>query len=178
MSHTRPVVVQRPAVRIVGLSITTTLQASRLRGTVTQLINTMRERRTEVAHAHGNGLLLVQIYPRHRRFDVDVPFRAIVGIQVQQIERLPPDMISHIIPGGDFAMVTHHGPHTDIGRTYHAIYRYGLRQLERWSAGFDVEVLGDQLPNADTQPPVDIYVALQRRAPTRRSFMADEDGIW
>lgn len=75
MSSSTPVVVRRPACPIVGLSSITTLVATRERGTIRRMVESLLIRRDDITGRVTTTLLLVQLYPRHRRFTDTVPYR-------------------------------------------------------------------------------------------------------
>ena len=164
MSHNTPAVVHRPVCPIVGLSIVTTLKETSEQGTVKQMYDTVVARGAEIPNRVGTALLLVQLYPMDREFNDQVPYTVIVGAPVENLDRIPPGMIGHTVPDGDYAMVTHVGPDSGLGDTYQYLYGPGLNALGRQPAGHDFEVWDERYMPERADNALDIYAALEPMA--------------
>lgn len=177
-TYTTPEVVFRPAFTLVGIATTLSLRAAREVQAIGNIAAELYMRRQEVEHRTGDTLVLFQRYPSNRRFDDLVPYTFTLGWMVEHTDSLPEGMVALTIPPGEYARFTHTGADHEIPATYSGIYGKALRGMRRWSAGYDYEVWDKFEPFRHRRSMVDIYVALQRRFPVRRSYLSDEAAIW
>ncbi len=177
-TYTRPEIAVRPALVLVGMSATMSLRAAREIHAVERIAQTMYERRDEIGERASDTLILFQQYPSHRSFNDLEPYTFTLAWTVARIDVIPTGMVSLAVPGGEFARFTHTGAEYEIDATYRGIYGRTLRGLKRWPLGYDYETWDDYRPMAHRRTMIDIYVALQRRFPTRRSYLSDDAAIW
>ncbi len=177
-TYTTPEIVFRPAFALVGISTTLSLRAAREVHAIGNISAELHLRRHEVEHRVGDTLVLFQRYPSNRRFDDLVPYTFTLGWMVERMDSLPVGMVGSTIPPGEYARFTHTGADHEIPATYSGIYGKALRGMRRWSLGYDYEVWDNFEPFGHRRSMVDIYVALQRRFPARRSFLSDEAARW
>ena len=128
----------RKETKLVGFTVTTSVNQDKEDGIVGRLRNELAGRRNEItSQADQTGMYLVQIYP-DSEWTPDVPFLNIVGVEVSDLSELPEGMIQHTIPAGKFVKVIHAGSEFGIEETYEEINERGLGDnrpydFEYWS---------------------------------------------
>nr|WP_244937494.1 GyrI-like domain-containing protein [Brevibacillus brevis] len=101
------------------------------------------------------------MYPDKADFDAAVdPFTTLIGVEVSSLADIPEGMVSHTIPEGTFAKVTHKGPETNLGETYGFLYGSWLCESGYEYAGFDFEYWDERYKPEQEDNGIDIYVPL------------------
>lgn len=135
---------EREELKLVGYSIVESLNNVLESRIVGKLREELDGRRREIEHGADSGIYLIQIYPQDVHWTPDVPFRHVIGIEVQAFGAPPEGMIAHALPRGRYAKFVHEGPESRIGDTYAYINdAYGKRSIdiEYWP---DIHALEDE----------------------------------
>ncbi|MCU6792293.1 GyrI-like domain-containing protein [Paenibacillus sp. WQ 127069] len=144
--------VEKEEIKLVGFSITESLNNV----LETKIVRTLREdltnRMIEIENRKGPGVFLIQIYPHDGQWTPHVPFQHVVAFEVTSYGEIPTGMITHTVSPGQFIKIIHKGAESQIGTTYDFINKtYGVRpiDIEYWN---DIHTLENQ--NGE----IDIYI--------------------
>ncbi|WP_419875332.1 GyrI-like domain-containing protein [Candidatus Pristimantibacillus sp. PTI5] len=143
---------EREELKLVGFSITESLNHVLESKIVGALREGLQQRMDEIENPKGTGIYLIQIYPQDGHWTPDVPFQHVIAFEVTSIDKIPYGMIAHTVPSGRFIKIIHKGHESQIGATYDFInHTYGERpiDIEYWS---DIHTLDSE----DSQ--IDIYI--------------------
>jgi len=150
--------VTRHETKLVGLSVTVSLDQDLEDGIVEKLREELNNKRHEIAsQLEDKGLYLIQVYP-DGEWTPDVQFESIVAVEVSTFAAVPEGFVQHTLPAGDYVLVTHTGPESTIGETYDAIREKGIADtrpfdFEYWT---DHESLGQQESIIEIYLPINI----------------------
>ncbi|MBG9943964.1 GyrI-like domain-containing protein [Brevibacillus formosus] len=157
----KPTILTREETLVIGITFTASVTEDldkKLSATTTEAL---RARKSEIHHQVGEGEYLIQIYPDKDDFDAAIdPFTTIIGVEVSSPADIPEGMVSHTIPTGTFAKVTHKGPETNLGETYGFLYGSWLSESGYEYAGFDFEYWDERYKPEQEDNEIDIYVPL------------------
>lgn len=157
----KPTILSREDTHVIGITFTANVTedlGKKLSATTTEAL---RARKNEIHNQVGEGEYLIQIYPDTADFDAAVdPFTTIIGLEVSSLADIPEGMVSHTIPAGTFAKVTHKGPETNLGETYGFLYGSWLTESGYEYAGFDFEFWVERYKPEQEDNEIDIYVPL------------------
>jgi len=149
-------IVTRNETRLVGLSVTVSLNQDLEDGIVEQLREELINKRHEIAsQVEGTGIYLIQVYP-DGEWTPDVPFESIVAVEVSTFVAIPEGFVQHTLPAGDYVLVTHTGPESTIGDTYDAIREKGIADTRP----FDFEYWTDHNSLGQQESTIDIYLPI------------------
>ncbi|MFG0215705.1 GyrI-like domain-containing protein [Brevibacillus porteri] len=156
-----PTILSREETHVIGITFTANVTedlGKKLSATTTEAL---RARKNEIQNQVGEGEYLIQIYPDKDDFDAAVdPFTTLIGVEVSSLADIPEGMVSHTIPAGKFAKVTHKGPETNLGETYGFLYGSWLCESGYEYAGFDFEYWDERYKPEQEDNEIDIYVPL------------------
>ncbi|MCR8842367.1 GyrI-like domain-containing protein [Paenibacillus sp. SC116] len=141
--------------KLVGFSVTVSLNQDLENGIVVNLREELISKRSEITNRVDEGIYLVQVYP-DCDWTPDVPFESIVAVEVTGDRDTPEGFIQYTIPAGDFAKFTHRGPESELGETYDAIRETGIAALRP----FDFEYWADSNALEQDESTIDIYLPL------------------
>jgi predicted transcriptional regulator YdeE len=123
-------------IKLIGYSITESLNSVLASGSVGRLREELDKRKAEIAGCNGTGIYLLQIYPEDGCWTPDVPYRHVVGGEAATHDEIPDGMTAFRIAAGRYMKVVHNGKESQIGETYDFINStYGGRpiDIEYWS---------------------------------------------
>ncbi|MBD8499713.1 GyrI-like domain-containing protein [Paenibacillus arenosi] len=142
--------------KLVGLSVTVSLNQDLEHGIVVNLREQLLSKRSEMTNRVDDGIYLIQVYP-DCEWTEDVPFESIVAVEVSGDAHVPDGFVQHTIPAGDYAKFTHRGPESELGETYDAIRETGIAALRP----FDFEYWADSCVLDQEESTIDIYLPLE-----------------
>jgi predicted transcriptional regulator YdeE len=120
------------------------------------------EKKGEIKHRKNDQVLLMQIYPSHEGFDAKVdPFTHVLCYEVDKLEGVPSEMITHHVPARSYVTCTHRGLESDIGDTYDYIYGRWLVDAGHVPECYDFEIWDERYQPESVNNEIDVYVALQ-----------------
>ncbi|MFF0828140.1 GyrI-like domain-containing protein [Brevibacillus sp. NPDC003359] len=156
-----PTILSREETLVIGITFTANVTedlGKKLSATTTEALRT---RKSEIHKQVGEGEYLIQLYPDKADFDAAVdPFTTLIGVEVSSLADIPEGMVSHTIPAGTFAKVTHKGPEENLGETYGFLYGSWLCETGYDYAGFDFEYWDERYKPDQEDNEIDIYVPL------------------
>lgn len=143
---------EREEIRLVGVSITASLNDVLESKIVGSLRENLERRMNEIENRKGSGIYLIQIYPKDGHWTHHVPYQHVIGFEVITHGEFPNDMITHTIPSGRYIKIIHKGAESQIGATYDFINKtYGERPI-------DVEYWNDIHALESEEAQIDIYI--------------------
>ncbi|TVX93462.1 GyrI-like domain-containing protein [Paenibacillus agilis] len=142
--------------KLVGFSVTVSLNQDLENGIVINLREQLISKRSEIINRVNDGIYLVQVYP-DCEWTEDVPFESIVAVEVTEYSGTPEGFIQYTIPSGDYAKFTHKGPESELGETYDTIRETGIAALRP----FDFEYWADSSVLEQEESTIDIYLPLE-----------------
>ncbi|SFD98217.1 Predicted transcriptional regulator YdeE, contains AraC-type DNA-binding domain [Paenibacillus catalpae] len=128
--------IEKEETKLVGYSITESLNHVLETRIVGILRENLAERKNDIKHRKAAGIHLIQIYPCDGQWTFDVPYQHVVAFEVSAYEDIPADMMTYTLPPGQFIKIVHRGAESEIGNTYEYINQtFGERPLdiEYWS---------------------------------------------
>ncbi len=143
---------EREEIRLVGFSITESLNNVLESKILGPLREDLEKRMNEIENRKGSGIYLIQIYPHDGHWTPYVPYQHVIGFEVTSYGEIPNDMITHTVPSGRYIKIIHKGAESQISTTYDFINNtYGGRPI-------DIEYWNDihALESEDSQ--IDIYI--------------------
>ncbi|NTU20332.1 AraC family transcriptional regulator [Brevibacillus sp. HB1.2] len=156
-----PTVLSREETHVIGFTFTANVTEDLEQKHSASTTEALRARKSEIHNQVGKGEYLIQIYPDKDDFDAAVdPFTTLIGVAVSSLADIPEGMVSHMIPAGTFAKVTHKGPETNLGETYDFLYGSWLSESGYDYAGFDFEYWDERYKPEQEDNEIDIYVPL------------------
>lgn len=103
-----PTVLSREETHVIGFTFTANVTEDLEQKHSASTTEALRARKSEIHNQVGKGEYLIQIYPDKDDFDAAVdPFTTLIGVAVSSLADIPEGMVSHTIPAGTFAKVTH-----------------------------------------------------------------------
>lgn len=159
MANSTPVIVERPHTHIVGLSIVTSLREAEEKLTVKNMEEEFRTRAAEISNRVGTETYLVQVYP-NEPFTHETRYKVIIGVKVEVLEKIPQGMIGHTLPAGPYAKVTHHGPESELYKTYDYINTW-IPKSGRRNGGHDFEIWDERYKPESPDNVIDLHVAVR-----------------
>ncbi len=113
----KPVIVEKPEFKIVGLKCTTTMSTN----SIHLLWENFNKRCSEVKNGYN---LWVGVCPwaECENFDNDTPFEYIAGRAVENFDDVPEGMMTWTVPAAKYAVFTHKGCLESLSETYKYIY--------------------------------------------------------
>ncbi|MFC4306384.1 GyrI-like domain-containing protein [Cohnella boryungensis] len=152
----KPQTVDRAETRLIGYSVTASLNQDLATGIIGALRGKLRDRLREMGHpGETEGMYLVQVYPAEE-WTPEVPFDSIVGIAVSDFASVPEEFVRHTLPAGAYVKVTHQGPESEIDLTYDSIREQGLCDCRPFD--FEYWPKTDSLEQAESE--IEIYLPL------------------
>lgn len=151
--------VERDMLKVVGFSITESLNNILENGLVQKMHEDFRQRLEEVPNRVGDAVYLLQRYSEDG-WSPDMPYENIVGVAVSSIEELPSGMIGHEVPGGRFVKFLHKGPESKIHLTYDFINNWLESNKEYMYRPYDIEYWDDRYLGEHEDSEIDIYVPM------------------
>ncbi|MGO4548191.1 GyrI-like domain-containing protein [Paenibacillus sp. 2TAB23] len=145
-------VMEKEEIKLVGFTITESLNHVLESKIVETLRRDLAKRIDEIKNRVGTGMYLNQIYPHDGEWTPDVPFEHVIAVEVSAFDHLPSGMISHTIAAGRYIKIMHKGPESQLGATYEYINSsFGIRpiDLEYWQ---DINDLDSE------ESRIDIYI--------------------
>lgn len=122
-----PKIVYLEPFKVVGIEKETTLKNN----TIPQMWVEFNPRAREVSHQKTPFACYgICEYKDLDEFTDETPFNVLVSIEVTAFDEIPPGMVSREMPAQKYAVFTHRGPVSDLGKTYDEIYK-------RWFPGSD-----------------------------------------
>ncbi|MCM3630611.1 GyrI-like domain-containing protein [Paenibacillus glycanilyticus] len=140
--------IEKDEIKLVGFSITESLNHVLESRIVGKLRETLAERKADIKHRKEAGIYLIQIYNQEGQWTHDTPFQHVVGFEVSALDEIPTDMTTFILPPGRFVRIVHHGAESEIGHTYDYINNtYGERpiDIEYWNDIYSLEQTDSQI---------------------------------
>lgn len=97
-----------------------------------QLWSNFMPQRKEIKNAVDSNLYSLEVFPQgyFDNFDANRTFRKWAAVEVENLDIIPSEMESLIIPTGMYAVFTHRGPATEAHHTYHSIFTEWLPKSE------------------------------------------------
>ncbi|NUU62623.1 GyrI-like domain-containing protein [Paenibacillus agri] len=152
----KSVQIQRNETKLVGYAATASLNQDLENEVVVKLREALIARSHEIANQlDDTGIYLVQVYP-DVEWTPDVPFESIVAVAVSEFSTLNDGFISHTLPAGTYAKITHTGPESQIGETYDAIREADIAGDRM----FDFEYWADMGSPEQEESVIEIYLPL------------------
>lgn len=109
---------EREEIRLVGVSITASLNDVLETKIVGSLREDLEKRMNEIENRKGSGIYMIQIYPNDGHWTHHVPYQHVIGFEVISYGEFPNDMITHTVPSGRYIQIIHKGAESQIGATY------------------------------------------------------------
>ncbi|KJD42770.1 GyrI-like domain-containing protein [Paenibacillus terrae] len=154
MTMEEVLMLERNETKLVGYSVTASLNQDLETGIVVRLREELFDKRHEIANRlDDDGIYLVQVYP-DGEWTPDVPFVSIVAVEVRDFAHIPEGLVRHTIPAGKYVKVTHKGPESQIDGTYDSIRDRGISA----SRSFDFEYWADIHSLEQKDSTIDIYM--------------------
>lgn len=148
---------EREETKLVGYSVTASLNEDLESGIIGRLREELFGKRHEIANQLDNeGIYLVQVYSDDE-WTPDVPFVSIVAVEVSVFAHIPEGLVQHTIPDGKYVKVTHQGTESTIGDTYDSIRDKGICS----SRSFDFEYWVNRDSLEQEEGTIDIYLPLE-----------------
>nr|WP_280518687.1 effector binding domain-containing protein [Lederbergia wuyishanensis] len=144
---------EKEEIKLVGFSVMESLNDILANRTVGILREDLDKRKNEVENREGDGIYLIQLYSAGG-WTPDTPFENIVAVKVSSFAEIPSDMITHVVPAGQYAKFVHIGLESEISHTYDRINDYGPRP-------FDVEYWEDIHSLETEESEIDIYIPVK-----------------
>jgi predicted transcriptional regulator YdeE len=145
-------ILEKEELKLVGFSITESLNNVLESKIVGALREDLAKRMYEFENRKGTGIYLIQIYPQEGQWTPHVPYQHVIAFEVTSYNKIPKGMIAHTVPPGRFIKIIHKGLESQISTTYEFINNtYGVRPI-------DIEYWNDihTLESEDGQ--IDIYI--------------------
>ena len=79
-------------------------------------------RRSEVKNRINEELISMQIYPDNWNFSPKTLFEKWATVEVSSFQAVPPEMETHLLQGGKYAVFIHHGPASAAVKTMQYIF--------------------------------------------------------
>lgn len=97
-----------------------------------QLWSGFMPRRKEIVNAADANLYSLEVFPEgyFDNFDSAIKFRKWAAVEVKNLNTIPAEMESLIIPTGLYAVFLHKGPASEAHQTYHSIFAEWLPNSE------------------------------------------------
>jgi AraC family transcriptional regulator len=97
-----------------------------------QLWNSFMPRQKEIKNAVDSNLYSLEVFPQgyFDHFDSNRTFQKWAAVEVKDLDTIPPEMESLLIPTGIYAVFIHRGPATEGYKTYHSIFTEWLPNSE------------------------------------------------
>lgn len=89
-------------------------------------------------------------------------FRYIVCVEINSLDSIPENMVSHIVPTNQYAVFTHKGPATELSKTYRYIYGIWFPKSDYKPITSDDFELYDQRFNDDNDSEMEIYIPIKK----------------
>ncbi|HTG70371.1 MAG TPA: effector binding domain-containing protein [Candidatus Udaeobacter sp.] len=143
---------EREEIRLVGFSITESLNAVLESKIIGSLREDLEKRMNEIENRKGSGIYLIQIYPYDGHWTHHVPYQHVIGFEVTSYGEISNEMITHTVPSGRYIKIIHKGAESKISATYEFINNtYGCRpiDIEYWH---DIHALESEAAQ------IDIYI--------------------
>ncbi|MFK4344393.1 MULTISPECIES: GyrI-like domain-containing protein [unclassified Paenibacillus] len=145
---------ERNETKLIGYSVTASLNQDLETGIVVRLREELFDKRHEItSRLDEDGIYLIQVYPEDE-WTPDVPFVSIVAAEVSNFAYIPEGLVRHTIPAGIYVKVTHQGPESQIDGTYDSIRDRGISA----SRSFDFEYWTDIHSLEQKDSTIDIYM--------------------
>lgn len=145
-------IMEREEIKLVGFSITESLNNVLESKIVGALREDLAKRMYEIENRKGTGIYLIQIYPHEGQWTPHVPFQHVIAFEVTSYDKIPNGMITHTVPTGRFIKIIHKGLESQIGTTYEFINNtYGGRPI-------DIEYWNDIHTLESENGQIDIYI--------------------
>ncbi|OAB44745.1 GyrI-like domain-containing protein [Paenibacillus glacialis] len=150
-------ILERNETKLVGYSVSASLNQDIETGIVGRLSEELLNNRHEIANRlDDDGIYLVQIYS-DGEWTPDLPFVSIVAVEVSNLGLIPEGFVQHTIPSGKYVKVTHKGPESLIGETYDSIRDKGISDCR----AFDFEYWADMGSLEQEESIIEIYLPLE-----------------
>ncbi|MFF2091402.1 GyrI-like domain-containing protein [Paenibacillus sp. NPDC058174] len=146
---------ERSETKLVGYTVTVSLNQDLAEGIIVQLREQLKAQRHHIAEQCDDGVYLVQVYS-DEEFTPDIPFESIVAVAVSEFGSLPDGMVSHTLPAGAYVKVIHTGDEIDIGDAYDFINNEEIASLRP----FDFEYWADLRAIEQGEGSIEIYLPL------------------
>lgn len=128
LQHLKQKVTLQPQIKeigellIVGIRSTTTLRKNRIPEMWAQFKHRIEEIPHRVLPLKAYGICEVDPEYYMSKFNEDTEFSEFVGVEVREVDSLPPEMTVKSLTGGRYAVFTHRGKLDTLAITYHYIF--------------------------------------------------------
>src|SRR5262245_39914955 len=163
---TEPQIVEKPALTVVGLEAPF-ISALSADATNFKVIGPLWDRFVkpagEVPNRIGHDMVGV-IYglPAAKRSHPH-EMQYVAGVPVTSAERVPEGMVAHTVAAGTFAVFTHRGPISAIGKTVEQAYRVWLPQSGYQHAGVaDVELYDERFCGGGDDAEMEYWISVRK----------------
>lgn len=149
---------------LIGYKLETNLQefnAGIGKGTYLKLLSF----REDVKYKKSDNVLLVQVYPQKTDFNPwDDRFIQVLGYSITeevQADALPEGMDIHRIPPSNYVMGIHHGPESEMQRSYDYLYGQWMKETGNIPKGIDFEIWDEQYKPESQDNVIRIFIAIE-----------------
>ncbi|MFO7895469.1 MAG: GyrI-like domain-containing protein [Candidatus Cloacimonadales bacterium] len=152
------VIIEREALKVVGMKIRTTIEKNEIPQLWERFIARMPELQEVAVPDCSLGICLYE----GDDFEAGAPFSYLAGVVVKDDSVLPEGMIFHEIPATEVAVFTHTGSVENLAETYEYIYEEWLPQSGYAIAEADeLEWYDSRFKYDDPQSQMDIHVPIK-----------------
>jgi len=119
----------------------------------------------DLAHKKSDNVFLVQFYPQKMDFNPwNDRFIQVLGYDVTdatQENALPEGMDIHSIPPSNYVMGVHHGPESEMQRSYDYLYGQWMSETGNEPKGIDFEIWDEQYKPDSQDNIIRIFIAIE-----------------
>lgn len=139
------VIIQKPAMRLVGLATNVTLYDVQQNRTTLKLSANFMERRAEVKNClNEREAFGLCTDPEDYNPEID-PFEFFIGVEVSSYEDIPTGMVVREIPANTYVLFTFKGPFENAGAVHAYLYSTWLKQSGYQLAGpYNIEIYDER----------------------------------
>ncbi|MFK7694667.1 GyrI-like domain-containing protein [Paenibacillus sp. HJGM_3] len=159
------IIVNRPALRLVGLAVQVTLQEVLQDRTTFKLGSAFMSRKGEIMSiAEGNTVYGLSTDPEGYDPDTD-PFEYFIGMEVTSTRTIPDGMVVREIPANTYAVFTFQGHEDNAGEVHHYLYSTWLKEQPYELCGlYNVEVYDERNKGPESEESItDIWFPVRRK---------------
>jgi AraC family transcriptional regulator len=158
-----PKIVVLPEIKVAGLRGETTLRDNKLRALWEQANAVFTQIPNRIPNGRGFGICEACLNNTLYTMNDDVMFSEVAGVEVSSFDGLPEYFVSKTIPGGRYAVFTHHGTLRALPQTFDYIWgTWFLTTKEEMDRREDFEVYNNKFLGYDhPDSEVDLYIPIK-----------------
>ena len=161
----KPQIIAKPAFKVVGMKVTTTLNENIAKGTIpnlwTKFLPHMANIPNRINEKISYGICAGDSFDidNHTR---DSDYDYIAGVEVESFDDVPEGMITREVPERKYAVFTHRGPLSNLKFTLDYIYGPWAQKSDyKIVQGDDFEQYDDRFIPAGDDSELDIYIPIE-----------------